>query len=491
MGELNPPFPPAHYPVVIIGSGPGGLQLSYCLSRLGVEHALLSADDTPGGMFRRYPIFERLITWTKPYAAYERGERAYEWYDWNSLLGDEPEHRALVAEAADGSRVYPARREMEAGLAAFVEQAGVRARYGCRWEATDFNEHVTLHTTDGDYTCAVAVLAVGMTEPWVPPIEGIEHARHYVETRPKVEYTGKTVLIIGKRNSGFEVADALLPVARRIILASPRPARVSVIARTTAAARAVYLQPYEEHLLGGGTVVLDASIDRIEPRESGFRVTLTGTTQPGTSTIDVDEVIAATGFSTPLADLPGHGLRRFSQERLPVQTPYWQGVGVDDIYFAGSATQGSVGLMKHGIPSSSAAVHGFRYNARVLAEHLARTRFGVDIPRPPVSDVVGRILDEAAMGPELWNQQSYLARVISLDPSPGARDEGVLPLTAFLDDHDGDAIAVTIEPDETGDIRPTVYRRQGGTTREVRLGVDALRDPRTDDNRALVEELLR
>ncbi|MGH3061612.1 MAG: hypothetical protein ACRDNA_09410, partial [Gaiellaceae bacterium] len=27
----------------MVGSGPGGLQASYCLSRLGVEHAVVSA----------------------------------------------------------------------------------------------------------------------------------------------------------------------------------------------------------------------------------------------------------------------------------------------------------------------------------------------------------------------------------------------------------------------------------------------------------------
>ena len=48
------PFPPGDYPVVVVGSGPGGLQVGYSLSRLGIEHALISADDGPGGMFRRF-----------------------------------------------------------------------------------------------------------------------------------------------------------------------------------------------------------------------------------------------------------------------------------------------------------------------------------------------------------------------------------------------------------------------------------------------------
>src|SRR5438034_7520011 len=49
------PFPPGWYPVVVVGSGPGGLQTSYFLSRLGVEHAVLSADDGPRGHVPEVP----------------------------------------------------------------------------------------------------------------------------------------------------------------------------------------------------------------------------------------------------------------------------------------------------------------------------------------------------------------------------------------------------------------------------------------------------
>src|SRR5260370_20258704 len=83
------PFPPGRYPLILVGSGPGALQLTYCLRRLGIDHAVLSDDPRPGGMFCRWPIFQRMLSWTKPYAEYERGTPAYERYDWNSLLAEE------------------------------------------------------------------------------------------------------------------------------------------------------------------------------------------------------------------------------------------------------------------------------------------------------------------------------------------------------------------------------------------------------------------
>jgi cation diffusion facilitator CzcD-associated flavoprotein CzcO len=125
------PFPPGDYPVVVVGSGPGALQTSYCLTRLGVAHAVLSSDDRPGGMFQQFPIFQRLISWSKPYSPSERGTRAYQRYDWNSLLAEEPENQALVPAAMDGTSYFPSRGEMEAGIVAFTERTGIEVRYGC------------------------------------------------------------------------------------------------------------------------------------------------------------------------------------------------------------------------------------------------------------------------------------------------------------------------------------------------------------------------
>lgn len=495
MAKLERPFPPGDYPALVIGSGPGGLQMSYCLRRLGIRHALLSADDSPGGMFQRFPIFQRLITWSKPHAPVDRTSEEYAWYDWNSLLADEPAHRSLAPSFMDGVSYFPARHEMEAQLAAFAERTAIQCRYGCRWEATRSDEQggFVLDTSDGEYHCDVAIIATGMAQPWKPTgIEGIEHVPHYVELSAPETYRDKRVFLVGKRNSGFELADGLLPWARQIILASPRPVRMSVLVHSSAAARARYIQPYEDHVLGGGNMVLDAAINKIERTGSGFRVHAQGTSRPGDLLFDVDTVVAATGFTVPLGDLRKLGVKTFFQDRLPSQTPYWESATVPGIYFAGAITQGSIGLKKYGHPSGSSAVHGFRYNARVLARHLAEDRFGLEIERPRVQPpaAVDHLLTRATGGADLWNQQSYLAQVLDHLDDGTFVDAGSVPLAHFVDAYDRDAIAIAIETDATGDIHPAVYVRRGPEVSEHLLPSAHMHAYETKEHRSHLTSLL-
>jgi thioredoxin reductase len=481
------PFPPGDYPVVVVGSGAGAIQVSYSLQRAGVDHAVVSADPAPGGMFRRWPFFQRLLSWTKPYAPVERTSAAYERYDWNSLLADDPAHRSIMPDLMDGTSYFPSRPEMEKNLVTFLERTGTRIRFGCRWTATRREEGAdgtsfVLETTDGDYRAPRLIFAVGVAEPYSPATPGIELTAHYADTRPAETYAGRRIFIMGKQNSGFELATGLLPWARRIILCSPSPAKLSVNTRSLVGVRARYVQPFEDHVLGGGVSVLDASIGGIarEVADGPFMVNVRPSDGGEELAIEVDEVISATGFVSPLQDLPALGVTTFGQARLPTQTPYWESATVPGIFFAGTIGQGSAGLKKHGMPANSGAVHGARYNARVLAAHIARA-VGIASPAgAPIAagDLVDAIIEDIANAPELWHQRAYLAKVITLDPSDGPRRAGVVPLAAFVDglgdDGTGDALAVTLEADGSGAIYPVLYLRRAGRVEERAIDADAL-----------------
>jgi len=479
--------------VVVVGSGPGGLQVSYDLRRAGIDHAVISADHEPGGMFRRWPLFQRLISWTKPYAPSERGTRAYQWHDWNSLLATESQEQALVAEFMDGTSYFPARLEMEAGLRAFTERAHIRIRYGCRWESTRRDDGgFALGTSDGEYRCRVVVFAVGTTAPWKPTIPGLELVPHYAECHDADYYAGRRVFVVGKRNSGFEVADGLLPWARQVILGSPSPTKLSVLTHSYAGTRARYIQPYEDYVMAGGTLILDAAIERVERTDGGWRVQARGTTIPGDWSFDVDEVIAATGFTTPMLDLPDLGVATFRQNRVPVQTPFFESTTAPGVFFAGCATQGSSGISKYMHGSASAAVQGFRYNAGVMVRHIAERFFdSKSTPTELEPDaVVPFLLREAVEGPELWNQQTYLARAVAFDPDRGIVDEGVVPLAHFVDAAGPDAVAVTVETDDNGDIHPALYVRRAGKVLDRPLVASPLQEFGIEENRVQIEALV-
>ena len=496
MAELDQrPFPPGDYPVVVVGSGPGGLQTSYFLKRLGIEHAVISADPAPGGMFRHFPFFQRLLSWTKPYAPVAREDRWYQWYDWNSLLADEPQARAIMPTLMDGTSSFPSRPEMEANLAAFVERAGLAVRYDCRWDTTRRDgERFVLSTSDGEYRCQAAIFAVGMAEPYLPDTPGFDLVSHYVDTRAAETYAGKRLFIVGKENSGFELATGLLQWAQRIVLASPRPAKLSVNTHSLLGVRARYVLPFEDQNLGGGVFILNASIERIERVSGGgFRIHCIRSENGADLAVEADEVIAATGFKCPLRDLPDLGVAVFGRSGLPAMTNYYESATVPGIYFAGTIGQGVAGMKKYGLPANSGAVHGARYNARIMVQHLARTHFGVELPRPEVKPdaLVDLLLSEATRSPELWNQKSYLARAFSLDAGSGIRDDGVVPLAQFVDEEGPAGVAIAVETDDQGDIHPAVYVRAAGRPAvETLLASNPLHDFRSSENRAQLSSLL-
>jgi thioredoxin reductase len=491
VGADERPFPPGDYGVVVVGSGPGGLQTAYCLARLGIDHAVVSADEGPGGMFARLPIYERLISPTKPSAPFARTAREYERFDHNSLLAEEDAARGLVPEFMDRSFDVPSRAEMHLALQAFAERAPVHVRYGCRWESTRRADDGTfvLGTSDGEYRCRVAVFAIGVTEPWKPKVPGFDAAPHYAETRPPREYEGRRVAIIGKRNSGFEVANGLLPWAREVVMLSPRPVNTSALALLPIRTR--YLQPFDEYARGlGGAYVLDAAIERVDRGDGAFRVIAQGTTKPGPLSIEADDVIIATGFRTPLLDLPELGVATVNDGRMPAQTPFFESISAPGVYFAGNVTGAAAGLLKVERAGQSTSVNGFRYNARLLAQHIAERHFDRPRARPAIDPghLVPLLLGDLTHSPELWVQRGYLARVISFEDGP--RDEGYEPLTHFVDATGPDAVAAAIELAPDASIAPVLYVRRAGAVSEHQLPPHPLHRYESDDYRAELERAL-
>ena len=205
---------------------------------------------------------------------------------------------------------------------------------------------------------------------------------------------------------------------------------------------------------------------------------------------EVDDVLIATGFRTPFLDLPALGLATVADGRIPALTPFFESVSVPGIYFAGNASQGYSGLRKQGLGSNSSSVNGFRYNARILARHIAETRFGMSHDRPVLEreQVLPFLLHELAVAPELWVQKGYLARVVSFDGE--IRDEGIVPLEKFVDETGSNAVAVTVEMNRNAEIHPAVYIRSSSRLLEAALPAHPTRSFDSQEHRRELAALL-
>jgi hypothetical protein len=331
-----------------------------------------------------------------------------------------------------------------------------------------------------------------MTEPWVPTVPGLEVEQHYVHVSSSGDrYRDRRVVIVGKRNSAFEVGEGILRQGlRELTLVSPRAPDLGRLARSPL--RPWYLTPYDEHVRGApGRYVLNASLERVERTAGGYRVHVADPTLSEPLVLDADDVIAATGFEAPLRDLPNLGVATVLDGRLPALTPLFESLTVPGIFFAGNVTQAAQGLRKHGVASVSGMVCGFRYNARILGRHLAATLSGVPPSRELLAPdrVVPYLVGELDRAPELAIQKGYLARVLRAR-ADGIVDDGILPLEIFVDD-DEDGIAATIEFDADETIRPVVYVRRRGDLREVALPPHPLRRYDALAYREVLDELLR
>ena len=255
----------------------------------------------------------------------------------------------------------------------------------------------------------------------------MELSHHYADVRPAETYADRRVLIIGKQNSGFELATGLLPWARQLIARRRRrTAKLSVDTQTLVGVRARYVQPYEDHVLGGGVSVLDAAIDRIERAADGrlTRPPATHRRRRGPRLRGRRRHLRDRLRVARCVDLPDLGVATFGAE--PAAGPdavVGERHACPGIFFAGTIGQGAKGLQKHGVPANSG-----RRPRRALQRPGARrptspqTRFGIEpgaaAPSRPTRSP-GSSPTELAEAPELFHQRGYLARV--LDRRSGRR----------------------------------------------------------------------
>lgn len=408
-----------NHKVIIIGAGPSGLQLAYSLQQKNVDYVILEKDSI-ASFFTKYPRDGQLISFNKKYSIYDDPEVNLRW-DWNSLLTDDYSHS--FTDYSD--RFYPNASEMVEYLRDFANKFELNISVGVCVESIERatgNGFLLRDSLNNYFHCDILVVATGLSKLYYPDIPGIENVTETyanVSIDPKL-YVSKRILIIGKGNSGFELADIFLDTAALIHLVSPESVTLAWKTRHPGHLRSNYsriLDAYQLKTLHGA---LDADVVSIVKKGDVFHVEFEYAHADGErETIEYDHVILCTGFKFS-DDIFHESVKPplTVDDRLPDLTGEWESTSVDNLFFCGTLMQARDFKV-----SASAFIDGFRYNARSLAGIIyARiTSLGLAVTTETlnVAMLVDYVEKRVCGTSSLWTQFGSLCDIIGYETIDG------------------------------------------------------------------------
>jgi thioredoxin reductase len=437
---------------LIIGAGPAGLQLAQELDAAGHDYLVLESAKIPGSFFARFPRHRQLISINKPHTGTDDAELNLR-MDWNSILS--PDENLLFTRYSE--RYFPAADDMVRYLADYARRFGLRIDYettAARVSRTADGMFTVADSRDRVHLARRLIVATGVSQPYVPPIPGIELAEQYV-TMPvdPREFIDQRVLIIGKGNSALETADNLVETAAVIHVAGPGSMRMAWRTHYVGHLRAVNNNFLDTYQLKSQNAILDGTVVSIGRGDDGMYTVRFSFSRANEMIKELryHRVIACTGFRFD-AEIFDDSCRPplVHKDRFPQITSAYEAEGVPGMYVAGTITQPRD--FKHG---TSGFIHGFRYGARALHKILEMRYHQVPWPSSPVAgtaeDITAAVLDRVNRTSALYQQFAVLGDVVIRPAGGGARYLEEVPVDFVHDSGLGeladgaDVLVVTLE----------------------------------------------
>ncbi len=401
------------YDYLIIGSGPAGVQMAYFFHQSKSNYIVIEKTESVASFFRVLPRRRELISFNKVHSIFDDPEILLRW-DWNSLLTDDYSFPFRNF----SKRLYPLADELVSYLESFAHTYDLNIHYNKNIRQIRRAKDRWFEVCDDQgiiYRCRTLIIATGFSKPYIPDISGIELTENYeTVSLDSSTFTGQRVLILGKGNSAFEIADVAMETAAQVHIASPSSLTLAWKSRHPGHVRANHarlLDTYQLKLLNG---TLDCHVKNIIKNSDGtFVVTVSYVHADGeVEELVYDRVIRCTGFRFDESlYAPECRPQTILDGRLPAITPYWESTNISDLFFAGTLMQG-----RDFKRSSSAFIDGFRYNIRSLYRYLKERYEGINRGQTQLEATPAvmskAILERACRTSALWTQFGYLCDVL-------------------------------------------------------------------------------
>src|SRR5882757_1529701 len=414
---------------LVVGAGPAGIQAGYFLDRAGRDYLVVEAGAAPAGFFTRFPRHRALISINKVHTGWDDPELKLR-TDWNSLLSEE--NSPLFTTVTP--RYFPDADDLVGYLADFAETHRLRIRYHTRITHIARPSHqepsgespgerqdgFVAETADGTvFRAKRLIMATGVSQPYIPPIEGAELAETYHEVSvDPAEFTGKRVLIVGRGNSAFETAGNLIETASVIHVAGPGSLQLAWQTHFVGHLRAVNNNFLDTYQLKSQNALLDGDIVYIRRtgEDGPYQVAVKfSRVAEVVKEISYDRVILATGFRFDASVFAPECRPELTiKDRFPAQTDAWESTNVPGLYFAGTITQ-----VRDFKRSTSGFIHGFRYGVRALHHILEQRYHGRPWPRRETAAtpqaVADAVIERVNRTSALWQLFGFLADAVVMD----------------------------------------------------------------------------
>ncbi|MFI5776098.1 NAD(P)-binding domain-containing protein [Nocardia sp. NPDC051570] len=430
---------------LIIGAGPGGLQLGQLLQEAGHSYRILEAGDGPGEFFRTYPRHRQLISINKRHTGTSDPELNLR-MDWNSLLSPDP--RMLFTRYS--AEYFPDADVMVRYLADFAQAYGLTISYRTRVVriARDATGFVVTDQAGREHRARRLVMATGVSAANVARIPGIETAEPYATVPVDPDgFIDQRVLIIGKGNSAFETADNLVATAAVIHVVGRSAIRLAWKTHYVGHLRAVNNNFLDTYQLKSQNAVLDGDVRSIERDGDGYLVDVSfSRADEVVKRLRYDRVIVCTGFRFDASVFdPDARPQLVIDDRFAELTSAYESVNVPGMYFAGTLMQ-----QRDFKKSTGGFIHGFRYAVRALSRILDERHHDRPWPRRPVESTADALADAVIArvnrSSALWQQFGVLGDVLLIPPHGPAQYLEEVPIDYARDNGDGsDYFTVTLE----------------------------------------------
>ncbi len=400
---------------LIIGAGPGGLQLAYYFEKNNIDYLILDKAECAGNTFNSFPRHKKLISINKVYTGFNDKEINLR-YDWNSLLSDDY-HPLFTSYSKD---YFPNSNQIVNYFNDYAKIHKLKIRYNLEVINIKKDKNFVIKTRCGQIlTAERVIISTGLVNPYIPNIKGIEHSTNYINCsiEPK-HYINKRILIIGKGNSAFETADHLIGVATKIHLCSPNSLKLAWKSHFVGHLRAVNNNLLDTYQLKSQNAIIDANISQIKKENNLFYVTYNYSNANGeVEEIVYDEIICCAGFIFDSSIFDESSSPELAiDNRLPRQKPNWESSNIENLYFAGTLTQ-----MRDYKKSTSAFIHGFRYNSKCLFHMLQykdqKINWPTELIKLTSENISKKIINSVNRTSVLWQQFGFIGNILIIKNS--------------------------------------------------------------------------